>query len=354
MKAKKLLAIFVSMAIAATAAIGIAACGGGKNNTSDDDKEHVHVYDETKWEKNDKGHWHEATCHPGVIKDYADHTMVNGECEVCHYKSGSTTPDPDPDPDPDPTPTPTPGNHTSDGSIGWYVVGTGSGTLSGVDWDNFETAMKLKDDGSGNLSITLDLYNGDYFKLVYNYAGSTDLKWSNDEWDQYSIGYIGSDNQAGNEMVGFSYDGDGNIFVLDGSSGTYTITVSGSATDNSVRDVSGGIVLNRVAQLQDKVLTSDFYIIGTVASKGMSNKWPSNSTKSAWIPLTGSDGTYTVTVTLAASDKFKIYNASTQKYYTVGNNVNELADITGYTGEHTITVTTTGSGTGMIVDVAIS
>lgn len=90
MKTRKILAAAVSLAIAATAVAGLAACGVSNDSG---DGGHVHSFDETKWSTSEKGHWHPATCgHDFALGDYADHTMVSGECTVCHYQSGSTNP----------------------------------------------------------------------------------------------------------------------------------------------------------------------------------------------------------------------------------------------------------------------
>ncbi len=240
-------------------------------------------------------------------------------------------------------------DHTGSSTVGWYVLGTGAGSLDGVEWDNFEAAMMLKDDGNGYLSITLDLFNGDYFKILYNHAGTAAQGFSGDEeWNTYSIGYIGSDNTAGNEMVGFTFDGDGNAVVMDGYSGSYTIKIVSTATTKpEAVDVEGGITLTRDLALKDKEIASDFYIVG------LNSKWPSNSTEADWIPLTGSNGVYTATLDLKASDEFKIYNASSKKYNTLGYNLNELANIKGYEGKYTITVETSGEGAAMTVEVSI-
>ncbi len=96
MKAKKMLAVFVSMAIAATAIAGLAGCGkknnggsgggeGGSGSTEVCDGTN-HTFDTNTWANNDSGHWHPATCeHDWALGDFAAHKFKDGSCEVCGW-----------------------------------------------------------------------------------------------------------------------------------------------------------------------------------------------------------------------------------------------------------------------------
>ena len=100
MKQIKILGV---LAIALT--LGLAACGGGKSG--DQPAEHVHTFDESKWESNASEHWHPATCeHTKEKGDKAKHTWGDPydvvaatcteagsqkvKCTVCEYEKKET------------------------------------------------------------------------------------------------------------------------------------------------------------------------------------------------------------------------------------------------------------------------
>ncbi len=46
---------------------------------------HKHTFSD-EWSYNEDGHWHKATCVHNLSEDYQQHSFVDGECTVCHYK----------------------------------------------------------------------------------------------------------------------------------------------------------------------------------------------------------------------------------------------------------------------------
>lgn len=61
----------------------------GAAQSQPDDTEHAHTFDTTKWESDEKNHWHAATCGHNIIRDTAAHTYENNICKVCGYKKQS-------------------------------------------------------------------------------------------------------------------------------------------------------------------------------------------------------------------------------------------------------------------------
>lgn len=56
--------------------------------------EHEHTYS-SEWSNSATHHWHAATCeHTAEVSDNAEHTMENGSCSVCGYKTDDTEPVP--------------------------------------------------------------------------------------------------------------------------------------------------------------------------------------------------------------------------------------------------------------------
>ncbi len=79
MKAKRLFAAVLSMAIAASAVAGLAACGTETQ------------YLDT-WTTSAEGHWHASVDNPDIIGDYGDHTFKDGKCTVCEYPDPNYNP----------------------------------------------------------------------------------------------------------------------------------------------------------------------------------------------------------------------------------------------------------------------
>ena len=85
MKAKKWLAVILSMLMAFVLALGVAACGG---DDSGDGGTHEHTFNTAKWEHDDTNHWHPATCeHLDLKNGEAPHYDNNddGKCDACEY-----------------------------------------------------------------------------------------------------------------------------------------------------------------------------------------------------------------------------------------------------------------------------
>ena len=100
---KKQIKFLGVLAVALT--LGLSACGGGKSG--DQPAEHVHTFDESKWESNATEHWHPATCeHTKEKGDKAKHTWGDPydvqaatcteagsqkvKCTVCAYEKSET------------------------------------------------------------------------------------------------------------------------------------------------------------------------------------------------------------------------------------------------------------------------
>ncbi len=53
---------------------------------------HTHTFNEQKWEYDEDTHWHASTCeHFAERGNEAEHSMKNGECEVCGYSAVGMT-----------------------------------------------------------------------------------------------------------------------------------------------------------------------------------------------------------------------------------------------------------------------
>ncbi|MBP5091082.1 MAG: hypothetical protein J6328_00775 [Bacilli bacterium] len=52
---------------------------------------HTHTFDETRWETNEEGHWHPATCeHTSQKGSYAAHTLVDWDGDATHVPAAAT------------------------------------------------------------------------------------------------------------------------------------------------------------------------------------------------------------------------------------------------------------------------
>lgn len=85
---RKKIVCLLTTVLAVLLALGVAACA----EQPEDTEQHVHTYDTTRWVHDEEYHWHPATCGHVLHTDdppqeKAPHKMVDGVCEVCHYKA---------------------------------------------------------------------------------------------------------------------------------------------------------------------------------------------------------------------------------------------------------------------------
>ena len=297
MKAKKFLAVAVSLAIAATAAIGIAACGKKDNDG------HVHAY--TEWDYNETQHWKYCKDDNTVNeKSKEDHTFVGNTCSECGYTKGGSTVDPaDPDLD------------TRD----LYVLGAGIGTLSKANWTSPTTSIKLDKeldaDKNTVYTVELELYFGDEFKILVPDAIKKDAD-GNDAWDtDLQFLYADLDLTAVTDVTNPFSDVQTNIHVNQGADGIYKFTIV--TKKDAALKANGAAKVELVKKLDGKQVTDQFdmYIVGTVASKSTCN-WPTLcpggaagvATNCIKMNYDAETQTFSVNVQLSTADRFKVWN----------------------------------------------
>lgn len=230
------------------------------------------------------------------------------------------------DPEPEPTPV-----HES----GWYIVGNGAGTLKTCSWTEYLADYRVTgipydtENYTGRWTTPeIMMYPGDAFKLLYNdgsFETPDDSKWGEDIQAQFS-------NIAVNTDEDFVNGGLGNIEARVAGYYTFTLTVMKDAETGKVTlTLSFDRAPNKVPPEIDLY---DMYVVGTIASRPACN-WPGvtdvtkNCIKMDYDPLTKK---YTATVTLVATDEFKVYNLISNSYFPSGVNNNYK----GYTGEYII------------------
>ena len=143
-----------------------------------------------------------------------------------------------------------------------------------------------------------------------------------------------------------------NGYIAKNMSGVYDIELTSNGQYTSTTAASQNQVtlkFTRKQQLEDPDRSViDFYLVGTIVSKGMNNKWPGAG-------VTGKDlvhlektaaNTYSVTATFAASDSFKVYCMTFGSWHTLGAGKNE-SNMSVAAGEHTVTVTVTAGATNL-------
>ena len=185
----------------------------------------------------------------------------------------------------------------------WYIVGTSdTGYLSTSNWaadisDDEKAMFELKGTGNTNeFSVTMDLYEGDQFQLIADWA-----------WDtQYGFGYITDYDESQIENGGglSGNDKTSNINVL--QDGNYTVTLVTNPDDEAqtqlsiVRngDASGEVVA--VSEEKEFEITDDT----NVKVKG---SWVSDWSELKDLENKG-DGIYTITMDL---------DAMTELYFSV-------------------------------------
>ena len=294
MKAKKFFAVALSLAIAATAAIGIAACGGK------DDDGHVHNYSE--WGQSETEHWKYCKDDNTINeKSRGEHNFVGDTCSECGYtKGGSSVTPADPDLD------------TRD----LYVLGAGIGTLKSANWTNALSSIKLDKELDENkntvYTVELELYFGDEFKILEPSAMKKDAD-GNDAWDDtLQFLFADLDLSAVTTVTEPFSDVQTNIHVNQGADGIYKFTIT-TQKDGVLKANKVKVELIDKKDAMDVTQQFDMYIVGTVASKGTCN-WPSlcgvaavptNCIKMTYDATTQ---TFSVDVKLTTSDRFKVWN----------------------------------------------
>ena len=296
MKAKKFLAVAVSLAIAATAAIGIAACG----------KKDDHVHNYNKWVNDDPNqHWKVCSiCGVANEKSREDHNFVGDTCSECGYtKGGSSVTPADPDLD------------TRD----LYVLGAGIGTLSKANWSSPTTSIKLDKeldaDKNTVYTVELELYFGDEFKILVPDAIKKDAD-GNDAWDtDLQFLFADLDLTAVTEVTEPFSDVQSNIHVNQGADGVYKFTI---VTKKDAALKANGAVKVELLEKKDAMDVTeqfDMYIVGSVASKSTCN-WPTLcpggaagvATNCIKMEYDAATQTFSVNVQLSTADRFKVWN----------------------------------------------
>ncbi len=191
------------------------------------------------------------------------------------------------------------------------------------------------------------LYAGDKFQIRYNASWDDGTENSSTHY-AYGAYFLIKDSTSN---VGQVFDTSnssawwGDAVVATGKSGVYDITIQSLSTTITSKTTVGEnqvkFTFTRTQQLSDPDRSViDFYLVGTIKSMGMNNKWPGvGVTNSDFVHLNKTaDNTYSVTCTFASGDQFKVYCSTFGSWHTQGVGKNENANITVGAGQHTITV----------------
>ena len=70
--------------------LSVKSCNKKDSNGDDNNPvtAHTHTYD-TAWDYDDTKHWHKSTCGHDVKSSESEHTLVDGQCSVCGYKTAT-------------------------------------------------------------------------------------------------------------------------------------------------------------------------------------------------------------------------------------------------------------------------
>lgn len=214
---------------------------------------------------------------------------------------------------------------------GWYVMGSGAGSLKECSWTKCLTDFRADGEGTENNYIgtfyvdDLDLYPADAFKLLYN-----DGTWTEPDNDKWNLP---------NHQVQFeNITNDPNVDFVDGGLGNIQCEVSGnySFTLTVSRDDAGTVTIalsyKRNGDVKPIVMY-DMYVVGHI--EGTDCVWPSDAADAEahcihmiFATIEGEEK-YVAKVSLTPDDEFKVYNAVTGAYYPAGVDNNWKVDVAG-------------------------
>lgn len=163
----------------------------------------------------------------------------------------------------------------------WYILGNGSvadSVLNNAAWGLAdEAAQGLVDKGNGVYEITLDLYEGDAFKIC------SDSSWANAR----DFGFLVD--------PGENFKAEGNIVVLVSGNYTLTLTVDEDETKDTITWVRNG-------DAEDGEEAE--VVVEAYAIKGSKVTGWADSTDAKYLMTKSADGKYTMTIELYANDEF--------------------------------------------------
>lgn len=213
-------------------------------------------------------------------------------------------------------------------AAGWYVVGTGAGTLKGGSWLEYAPNNRLSgtsyDDPSASYQDYLGfwqtdsmlLYEGDQFKFLYN-----DGSWISTEASGWGKNITaGFSDIADNVGSAFASAGLGNIQVKAGHSGYYTFYLY------ATRTAQGAIALTLTFYLDASKSVPplnffEMYVVGDIASVPDCGWADEINVAQDGIKMTYSaqtDRWYSSVIYLVPTDSFKVYDLVTGVYYPSG------------------------------------
>ena len=185
----------------------------------------------------------------------------------------------------------------------WYLIGAGKGDLNKCNNWNHEASAKnlgLYAGEDGIYRVTLNLYEGDQFKMTAN------MGWDDEKAIDKMAGFANGSVKDENGTVVFTAGENNNFVVADGQDGKYEISYDATA------DVMYFKLLERLDSKPD-----DIRLIGDV--NGWSTAYGEEDYK-----FTSADGiNWTYTWEVTSPGTFKIYNNSSGVYYPggVGNDL---------------------------------
>ncbi len=270
--------------------------------------QHQHNY--TKWDHDDSQHWKVCPDDNAIDESSREPHSVgtNGKCE-CGYEE-QVTPQPQLD------------------TREFYVVGGGQGDLKNGSWSECKSAFKFNktteadENGKTVYTFTMTMYSDDNFKVILPDTISKGSDGS-DQWDDAKV--LSFANLDGTAKANFK-DINGNITLDQGKDGEYRFTIR-TTKDMALASVKLEVELVQSIPgigVKDKY---EMYIVGTVASHPTCN-WPGSigldnvPSRCIKMELQEDNETFSVTVTLATSDEFKLWNYkehnASSGYYPTG------------------------------------
>lgn len=208
---------------------------------------------------------------------------------------------------------------------GWYLVGSGAGSLKPSRFRSFVSSLRMKEktyssteckyqNYYGGWTIDVTLYRGDQFKILYNDGSFTGLQGY--DWSYYFVGVY--QNFIHTNVTFSGIGADNNIQVNE--SGKYTITIYPDYFADTGVDLE--ITAQKTADV-DYIPIFDMYVVGQL--KNYPNcGWPDNVSNVAQscIKMAYSDESNawrSPAILISEGDYFKVYNTINGCYYPSGN-----------------------------------
>ncbi len=223
---------------------------------------------------------------------------------------------------------------------GWYVVGTGAGSLKECNWEEYNPAFRLTgtsyDDPNADYQDYLGfwqtdsmlLYEGNQFKFLYN-----DGSWTMTDQSEWRADLTaGYGNIADNIGSAFASVGLGNIQVREGHSGYYTFYLYATRTSQGV--VALTLTFYYDASREVPPITSfDMYVVGEIASVPACGWADEINVAENGVKMTRSAQTdmwYSPVLYLVPTDSFKVYDYAMNIYYPSGVEDNKTVRAAGW------------------------